>query len=62
MSIKNESETGRMIRQAMNDINENANSVYWIGPAETIFERLWQVYVKHEGNDKALINQFFEYE
>lgn len=56
-----ESKTANQIRQLMNDINNNATDTYWISDHETIFERLWFIYISHESNDFLLKQDFPEY-
>ena len=53
-----ETKTGIEIRKAMSDICEDADDVLWISQFETVFDRLWTIYVEHEGNDIELQKQF----
>jgi len=39
--------------KAMKDLNDNATDTYWIGN-ETVFERMWSIYIEHGGDMEDL--------
>ena len=47
------------IMAVMEDICKTADDTLWIGPCETVFDRLWSVVEKNEGR-KRLENKFPE--
>ena len=43
---------------AMKDIQEHAEDTLWITNTETVFERLWEIYIVHGGDIKVLKEAF----
>jgi hypothetical protein len=44
--------------KAMKDLNDNATDTYWINNTETVFERMWSIYVEHGGDVETLKRTF----
>lgn len=53
----------RAVVQAMEDIENNADDTLFISdiPTETVFDRLWSIYLENEGGDSALRKKFPHY-
>lgn len=54
-------QTHASLLQAMRDIEKNATDTYWIGPGETVFERLAEIYLSAGGEPKALMREWPHY-
>ena len=46
------------ILTAMKDIQNSADDTLWINNSETVFERLWEIYIIHGGSIETLKESF----
>ena len=46
------------ILTAMKDIQNSADDTLWINKSETVFERLWEIYIIHGGDIETLRESF----
>lgn len=54
-------QTRAALLQAMRDLEKHADDTLWIGPGETVFERLATIYLSAGGDPAALMAEWPHY-
>ena len=55
------SDMANEVLNSMIDLDRSASDTYWIGPGETVFERLASLYLKAGGDEAVLKKRWPEY-